>query len=443
MKNRKVFARLTFFILSLLILDVFAIIFFAAQPAGTFPVPKPALRILEIAVCLLTVLFGVLALSLVRSIRNRIRRLTDRNRKLAEDDFSANVDNPRIAEDDLGRLCASAEDVTAHFGRYAGYIAETVETLKSVTAGHLWIQLKQDFGGEFESLKYALFGLSDTFNATLTGIAETAEQVDGGAKALSSAAQTIAQGATEQAGSIQALSASIAGVLQNVRKNAENAEKARSLSAKTEALMQASAGDMELALQAMNEISAASQNIRKIIRTIDDIAFQTNILALNAAVEAARAGSAGKGFAVVADEVRNLAGKSAEAAQNTTVLIENAISAIGKGTKIAGETAEALRLVVEKSNISSVRVAEIAEASAAQSDALTQITTGIDQISAVVQTTSATSEESAATSEELSAQAFHLKALVGKFQLMDMPSAASQPPAAYEAPVQEEADHKY
>lgn len=273
--------------------------------------------------------------------------------------------------------------------------------------------------GSYRYILEAMRNIRFTLSDALLEIDRASEQVSTGASQVSDAAQALSQGATEQASSIEELSATITDISNHVKQNASNASEANALSQQTSEGILTGNKKMEDMIVAMNDIANTSNEIGKIIKTIDDIAFQTNILALNAAVEAARAGSAGKGFAVVADEVRNLAGKSAEAAKNTTSLIENAISAIGNGTKIAGETAEALRLVVDKSNVSAVRIAEIAEASTAQADAIMQVTTGIDQISAVVQTTSATSEESAATSEELSAQAATLKTLVGKFQLMD------------------------
>ena len=307
--------------------------------------------------------------------------------------------------------------------------------------------------GAYRYLLEAMRNIRFTLSDALLEIDRASEQVATGATQVSDAAQALSQGATEQASSIEELSATITDIADRVRQNAANASEANSLSQEASDGVLAGNQKMRDMIAAMNHIANTSNEIGKIIKTIDDIAFQTNILALNAAVEAARAGSAGKGFAVVADEVRNLAGKSAEAAKNTTTLIENAITAIGNGTKIAGETAEALRLVVEKSNISAVRIAEIAEASTAQSDAIMKVTTGIDQISAVVQTTSATSEESAATSEELSAQAVTLKTLVGKFKLIDTrtdvfgmkPESNEQPESTetYEAPVEENPYSKY
>ncbi|RKD29316.1 methyl-accepting chemotaxis protein [Lacrimispora algidixylanolytica] len=282
---------------------------------------------------------------------------------------------------------------------------------------------KEDkYVGSYRYILEAMHNIRLTLSNALLEIDHASEQVSTGASQVSDAAQALSQGATEQASSIEELSATITDISDRINQNASNALEANTLSQEASEGVLAGNQKMKDMIAAMNDIASTSNEISKIIRTIDDIAFQTNILALNAAVEAARAGSAGKGFAVVADEVRNLAGKSAEAAKNTTTLIENAITAIGNGTKIAGETADALRLVVEKSNTSAVRIAEIAEASTAQADAVMQVTTGIDQISAVVQTTSATSEESAATSEELSAQAVTLKSLVGKFKLMDSQS---------------------
>lgn len=273
------------------------------------------------------------------------------------------------------------------------------------------------YTGEYRYIYEAMHNIRLNLSSTLLEIDEASEQVSTGASQVADASQALSQGATEQASSIEELSATITEISERIKQNAANAAEANSLSQEAGIGISESNQKMTEMTEAMNEIANTSNEIGKIIKTIDDIAFQTNILALNAAVEAARAGSAGKGFAVVADEVRNLAGKSAEAAKNTTALIENAISAIGSGTKIADETAQALRMVVKKAEISTGKIAEIAEASNVQADAITQITTGIDQISAVVQTTSATSEESAATSEELSAQAVNLKSLVGKFQL--------------------------
>ena len=237
------------------------------------------------------------------------------------------------------------------------------------------------------------------------------------AKLFALGAQSLAQGATEQASSLEELSASIADISERVKNNADYAEKAKSLTAEAQVIMQGSVSDMELARQAMDEISSTSKNISKVIKTIDDIAFQTNILALNAAVEAARAGAAGKGFAVVADEVRNLSQKSAEAAKNTTALIESSIEAVEKGSKLVNKTSEGFAQVAVKAEASGKLVDEISAQAQEQASAISQIAIGIEQVSSVVQMNSATSEESAAASEELSSQAEVLKALVDQFKL--------------------------
>ncbi len=370
-----------------------------------------------IVFCVVTVLVGIFALILVRYIGGNIKYITGVNKKLADGDFSVNVDKKRMAKDELGQLCAATDSVVMRLRGYVDYISEIAEVLSALANGQMRINLKQDYYGEFAVLKEALLRISHALNTTLSEIAETAKQVDDGANVISSSAQTLAQGATEQASSIQELSASISEISQRIRENAEYAERAKSLTAESQVIMHGSVSDMELARQAMDEISSTSKNISKVIKTIDDIAFQTNILALNAAVEAARAGAAGKGFAVVADEVRNLSQKSAEAAKSTTALIESSIEAVEKGTLLVNKTSEGFSLVAVKAEASGNLVEEISAQAQEQAASISQIAIGIEQVSSVVQINSATSEENAAASEQLSTQANRLQSTVSRFEL--------------------------
>jgi methyl-accepting chemotaxis protein len=257
---------------------------------------------------------------------------------------------------------------------------------------------------------------SEALKGLLEEIDVAAEQVSAGTRQVSDGSQEISQGATEQASAIEELTASVTQIAEQTRSNAVSAGEANELT--TSAVTDAGRGNqsMKAMQRAMSEISEASRSISKIIKVIDDIAFQTNILALNAAVEAARAGVHGKGFAVVAEEVRNLAQRSASAAKETTELIEGSISKTEAGTKIADETAAALSAIVAGVEKAAALVSEIASASNEQAGAIAQVDRGIEQLSQVVQTNSATSEEAAAAAEELSSQADMLKQLVGQFR---------------------------
>lgn len=380
MKNTKVTIKFALLIVPLVLMSIWVL-------ALLFTNSKVTDQTL-IVFCVVAVFDGIYGLFLARNINATLKIITDKIEKQAAD-----------------------------LSGYSGYIAETVEVLQNMTKGKMWVALKQDFDGEFEILKLSLFKFSDTINAALSDILNTASQVDNGANTLASTSQTLAQGASEQASSIEELSASIAEVSERTKQNARDAEKAKELSAATEKIAQSSAADMELVRQAMEEISVASRDISKVIKAIDDIAFQTNILALNAAVEAARAGSSGKGFAVVADEVRNLSQKSAEAARSTTALIESSIGAVAKGSGLVNNTSMSFAEVADKSAEVSRIVDTIFKQAQEQAAAISQLSTGVDQISTVVQTNSATAEENAAYSEELSGQAESLKNTVLHFEL--------------------------
>ena len=317
-----------------------------------------------------------------------------------------------------------------------GYIKEISEVLGEMSDGNLSVEITSVYKGDFIELKRSINTIIGALNETLQDINNAAEQVAAGTGQVSEGSQTISQGATEQASSIEELSASATQIAEQTRQNAENANNANTLAnnAKNDAV--SGNEQMKAMQQAMVDINESSDNISKIIKVIDDIAFQTNILALNAAVEAARAGVHGKGFAVVAEEVRNLAAKSADAAKQTTDLIEGSIRKAEAGTKIADETAEALSNIVSGVEKAAQLVGEIATASNEQASAITQVNNGIEQMSQVVQTNSATSEEAAAAAEELSAQAERLKGMVGEFKLRTAEKDKEAPPAEENDPAE-------
>lgn len=276
-----------------------------------------------------------------------------------------------------------------------------------------------NYKGNYVNILTSLNKINSTLNATLIEIREAAEQVDDGAEQVSYGAQVLSQGATEQASSTQELAATVGQINEHVQRSGEYAASANEKAVEAGRLTAECNEEMKELVAAMEDISNTSEEISKIIKTIEDIAFQTNILALNAAVEAARAGAAGKGFAVVADEVRNLAAKSAEASKTSSEHIEAAVAAVQRGAKLVENTAANLQSVADIAAEVDTMVGQISASSQEQIISIGQVTTGLDQIASVVTANSATAEESAAASQELSGQSAILKQLVERFKLHD------------------------
>jgi methyl-accepting chemotaxis protein len=299
----------------------------------------------------------------------------------------------------------------------SNYIEDISGVLGEISNGNLNVKITSDYMGDFVKLKDSINGIVKSLNETLSEINTSADQVAAGTSQVSDGSQEISQGATEQAASIEQLTAAVTEIAAQTKHNALSANQANQMSIEAKDGAVQGNKQMKLLQQAMRDINESSASISKIIKVIDDIAFQTNILAINAAVEAARAGVHGKGFAVVAEEVRNLAARSAGAAKETTELIEGSIKKTEAGTHITDETAAALENIVQSVEKAVMLVAEIAAASNQQATAISEVNRGIEQMSQVVQTNSATAEEAAAASEELSSQAELLKMMVSRFQL--------------------------
>ncbi|WP_373266456.1 methyl-accepting chemotaxis protein [Hungatella hathewayi] len=320
------------------------------------------------------------------------------------------------SKDELGVL---AENIRKMITNLKTIITDLDDLMSKMADGNFAIKTtaESSYIGNFENLLLSIRRMNRKLTNALNQINSSADQVNTGSDQVSSASQTLSEGTAEQASAIEELAATINDISNHVSTTAQNAAEANAQTAKAGDEVNDCSMQMQELISAMGDISQRSGEIGKIIKTIEDIAFQTNILALNAAVEAARAGEAGKGFAVVADEVRNLASKSAEASKNTAALIEGTVTAVEKGTKLVNGTAESLERVVESAQQVGVIVDKIAEAANQQTASVSQVTQGVNQIANVVQTNSATAEESAAASEELSGQAELLRELVAQFRL--------------------------
>lgn len=359
---------------------------------------------------------AVIVLLCMRMVKS-IKALAAVTGKIADGELDTRAEI--AAKDEIGLVAADVNAVADRLKKYILYIDEITAVLSEMGKGNFVFSLKQDYKGEFAKVKNALLETQGTMSDALKSVVMAAEQIAAGSNQVASGSQALAQGATEQAASVQELAAG----LQNVaRQISENTELILSTGQQIDQMgneVRDGEEKMKAMLESMDMISENSQQVANIIKSIEDISFQTNILALNAAVEAARAGAAGKGFAVVADEVRNLAGKTADASKNTAELIQKALDAVKEGKNKAEETASSFGAIYTGVEEINVNARKIVDSSTKQDEVIRQTTTGVDQIASVVQTNSATAEESAAASEELSGQSQMLKDMVGKFQLPD------------------------
>ena len=379
----------------------------------------PVIRL--IFVCTAFAFFAVMVLAstlyfLIKKSLKPLEGMARVGKKVSKGDFSESISY--LKDDEIGQIGQGFKQVTENIREITSDLEEKLEELSK---GNFRVDLEDEekYQGEYRPLIDSLRNIRSQLNGTILEIQKSASEVSSTSEQVSNGAQSLSQGATEQASSVEELSASMSEIADSIKVTTKKAEDAKGLSERVGEAVTVSTGKMEEMTRAMAEITEKSTEIEKIIKTIDDIAFQTNILSLNAAIEAARAGEAGKGFAVVADEVGNLAQKSAKAAQNTGLLIEETKDAVERGAKISRETGESLSTVVERAGKINTMIFEITKETERESEGMSQLTVGMEQISAVVQTNSATAEESAAASEELSGQAAILDDLVSKFQLQE------------------------
>ena len=344
-----------------------------------------------------------------------LKKISEAGKEVAGGNFDVEIHYPQ--QDEIGELSRSISEV---IGRSKKIVFDLRDRLDAMAGGNFTENLEsEEYVGDYAPLLESLKHIQEDMNKTLQEVHASSVQVLSSAEQVNTGAQSLSQGATEQASSIEELSANMQDISHSIQASTKTAGEAYKLQGEAGVAVLQSNEKMEEMRKAMDDITAKSNEISKIIKTIDDIAFQTNILSLNAAIEAARAGAAGKGFAVVADEVGNLAQKSAKAAQNTGLLIEETIEAVEKGAKITEETAESLNSVSKSTEEVNTLIEKISSASSKDLEGITSLNQGLQQISSVVQANSATAEQSAAASEELTGQANKMNELVERFRLKE------------------------
>ncbi len=355
---------------------------------------------------LLVAVVGVMLL-LGRMVRRPLEKLVSLLRELVKGHISQRLDIDK--QDEIGQMAHAINDFVDTLD------VEMVGNLKKLAAGDLTFSVEPRDSND--TIRHSLKKVGDDLNDLMSQVMLVGDQIDAGSHQVSDASQSLSQGATESAASLEQITSTMNELGSQTRRNAENAGQANRLAAQSRQSAEEGNSHMLEMIEAMGEINASSQNISKIIKTIDEIAFQTNLLALNAAVEAARAGQHGKGFAVVAEEVRNLAARSAKAARETADLIEGSVQKVSTGSQIADKTAEALNKIVNDITKVTDLVAEIADASNEQAQGISEINIGLGQIDQVTQQNTANAEESAAAAEELASQASDLKRFLQQFRL--------------------------
>ena len=375
---------------------------------------------MSIASAILIIAGVLIAIKLSAIISDPVKACSERLVSLAGGDLHSAVPKTET-KDETGKLAEATGILVDNMSRIIG---DEKRLLGEMSEGNFDVNTSMEYyKGDFKPIYISIMHIIDSLSHAFAGIGTAATQVAAGSGEVSGSSQALAAGASEQASSIEEISATVTEISDKAESNASEVKKANNEALHVGDKLENSNAKMNELTSAMDKIRSYSDKISKIIKTIQDIAFQTDILALNAAVEAAHAGESGKGFAVVADEIRSLAGKSASASKSTAELINGTSGAVSEGVKIAAETAASLRTVVEgEKSIMSV-FGEIAEASEEQSSAVKQVTQGLEQVSAVVQTNSATAEECAAASEELSGQAQQMKNLLTGIKLKKQPSA--------------------
>lgn len=361
---------------------------------------------------------ALIAFSIRKSSASLTRPIMDLNhtaQQLAAGDLDVTLHI--TSQDEIGELGQSIQKTVSRLKEYIVYIDETAEVLSQVADGNLNISLKNDYAGEFQKIKTALLNISDSMNQVMVGINESSQHVSVGASELASASQILAEGAEQQAASIEQLTATTATVAEQVDNSRREAEASAKATEQAAAVIEENQEKMKQMMNAMDKIHETSQQVVGIIQTIEDIASQTNLLSLNASIEAARAGEAGKGFAVVADEIGKLALESSEAANTTKELIGISMEEIRKGNAIADSAMESLKESVSAIGNVNKMIKETADSAVAQAENMNQLRMGIEEIAHGIQDNSAASQETSATSQELASQAEMLHQMVQKFEL--------------------------